>query len=84
MGLLVFRFSFLVALIGAILLQTLRANLKSVKWIVVCGLSLGIVLPVFGGYWLWIGTPGFESLAILVGALAGWILGRSEVADRKA
>ena len=93
-GLVVFLF-FLVALIGAILLQALRARLKSLKWIVACGLSLGIVLPTLGGFLLFMITPGFESPAILVGALAmavpssiggaiaGWIQGRSYTADRK-
>jgi hypothetical protein len=94
-GLVVLLF-LLVALIGAILLQTLRALLKSIKWIVLCGLSLGIALPTLGGFLLWIITPGFESPAILVGALAmaipssiggalaGWIQGRSDAADQKA
>lgn len=93
-GLVVFLF-FLIALIGAILLQALRSRLKSVKWMVVCGLSLGIVLPTLGGFLLFIITPGFESPAILVGALAmaipssiggalaGWIQSRSFAADRK-
>ena len=87
-GLVILLF-FLVALIGAILLQALKALLKSVKWMVLCGLSLGIALPILGGFLLWIITPGFESPAILVGAfamaipcsiggaLAGWIQGRS-------
>lgn len=86
---------FLVALIGAVLLQMLRALLKSAKWMVLCGLALGIVLPTLGGFLGWIVTPGFESPAILVGALAmaipssiggalaGWIQGRSYVADIK-
>jgi hypothetical protein len=93
-GLVVLLF-FLVALVGAILLQRLGALLKSVKWIVLCGLSLGIGIPTLGGFLLWIVTPGFESGAILVGALAmaipssiggalaGWIQGRSYAADRK-
>jgi Na+/melibiose symporter-like transporter len=93
-GLVVLLF-FLVALIGAILLQRLGASLKSVKWIVLCGLSLGIALPALGGLLLWIVTPGFESGVILVGALAmaipssiggalaGWIQGRSDAADRE-
>jgi hypothetical protein len=87
-GLVVLLF-FLVALIGAILLRTLGPFLKSMKWVVLCGLSLGFALPILGGFLLWIITPGFESPAILVGAfamaipcsiggaLAGWIQGRS-------
>jgi hypothetical protein len=93
-GLVVLLF-FLVALIGAVLLQMLRALLKSTKWMVLCGLSLGIVLPTLGGFLGWIVTPGFESPAIFAGALAmaipssiggalaGWIQGRSYAADRK-
>ena len=93
-GLVILLF-FLVALIGVILLQTLRALLKSAKWMVLCGLSLGIALPTLGGFLLWIVTPGFESPAILVGALAmtipssiggalaGWIQRRAAAADQK-
>jgi len=93
-GLVVLLF-FLVALVGAVLLQRLGASLKSVERTVLCGLSLGFALPTLGGFLLWIITPGFESPAILVGALAmaipssiggalaGWIQGSSDAADRK-
>jgi hypothetical protein len=76
---------------GTLLLFFAVGVQKSVLRNVLYGLALGFVMPLLGGFLLYIVTPGFESPAILVGALilsipsaigaslAGWIQGRSEL-----
>jgi len=85
---------FLLPLAGTIVLYRLVGEQKSIWRNVLYGLALGFAIPVLGGFLLWIITPGFESPAILVGALmmaipssiggalAGWIQGSSDIADR--
>ncbi len=87
---------FLLPLVGTILLYWLVDEQKSARRNVLYGLALAFAIPALGGFLLWIITPGFESPAILVGALilsipsliggalAGWIKGKSDAADRKA
>lgn len=75
----------------AILLRACMKFLKSVQASILCGLALGFCLPALGGALLYAFTPGFESPAILIGALvisipnaiggalAGWIQGKALV-----
>jgi len=87
--LLVLFLLFLLPLLGTILLFFWVGTLKSVWRNLLYGLGLGFALPMVGGFFLYLITAGFESPAILVGALilsvpssiggalAGWIQGRS-------
>jgi len=84
----------LVPLLGTILLRWLVSEQKSVRRSVLCGLALGFAIPALGGFLLSKIEAGFESPAIFVGALmlstpssiggalAGWIQGSSDAADR--
>jgi hypothetical protein len=81
----------LLPLASAILLRASVKFLKSVQASTLYGLALGFMLPAFGGALLFAFTRGFESPAILAGALvtsvpnaiggalAGWIQGKSEL-----
>lgn len=81
----------LLPVLGTVLLFFWIGEQKSVWRNVLYGLTLGFAMPMLGGFLLYIVTPGFESPAILVGALilsipsgvggalAGWIQGRAEM-----
>ena len=83
----------LLPLLGTSLLFFWVGEQRSVWRNVLYGVALGIVIPALGGFLLYIVTPGFESPAILVGALilsipsaiggalAGWIQGSAELAE---
>lgn len=84
---------FLLPLLGTILLFFWVGARKSVWRNVLYGLALGFAIPAVGGFLLYLIIAGFESPAILIGALilsipssiggalAGWIQGRSDIAD---
>jgi len=86
---------FLLPLLGTILLYWWVGEQKSVVRSALYGLALGFGIPALGGFFFSIIAAGFESPAIFVGALilsipssiggalAGWIQGRSDAADRK-
>jgi len=85
----------LLPVIGTVLLFFWVGEQKSVLRSVLYGLALGFAIPALGGFLFSIIAAGFESPAIFVGALilsipssiggalAGWIQGRSDAADRK-
>src|SRR5207245_8065148 len=84
----------LLPLLGTILLFFWVGEQKSVWRNVLYGLNLGFAMPALGGFFLYIIIAGFESPAILVGALilsipsaiggalAGWIQGSSAGLDK--
>jgi len=78
-----------VAIVAASLLRWVLPRSVSMRWRIVFGLLLGLLLPVLGGFALMQVVGGFESAAFFAGgvvmaipgaaggALAGWIQSRA-------
>jgi hypothetical protein len=85
----------LIAVIGSRLLGFLVAGSSSIRFAILCGLFLGLVLPIATGYlWVTVSPPGFEASvgvfwggvmmslpSAIGGALSGWIQSRSKFRD---